>query len=335
MISSAKTRQEYPELECTVFGREFRNPIGIAAGFDKNGEAIQGLRESGFGFVEIGSVTPLPQAANPKPRVFRLLHDKAVINRYGFNSDGVGIVSERVRKAAPNSKVPLGVNLGKNKETKQAEMDYELGATYFTPYCDYLVINVSSPNTPGLRDLQTRDELPKILKTVNTAMARALATSNGQRKLPSLLVKISPDLSYRELRDIASICSDAKNGVSGIIVANTTVGRSPNLMSSMAYEAGGLSGRPLKMLSTECIRTIYALTDGKIPIVGCGGVENGQDAYEKIRAGASLVQFYTALVYEGFPVTGKIKKELTESLRRDGYASVADAVGADHRGKTR
>jgi len=329
MTSSAKTKKDYPELECNVLGRNFKNPIGIAAGFDKNGEAIEHLSECGIGFVEVGSVTPLPQPGNPKPRLFRIPKHKAVINRYGFNSDGMGAVSERVRNARGKCGVPLGVNLGKNKDSRVAENDYELGASYFASHSDYLVINVSSPNTPGLRSLQTKKELVKILNAVNGVLV-GMAGQDVSRTKPALLLKISPDLSDSEKQEVANVCLNKANGVDGLIVTNTTTSRPCNIEVEMCgNEPGGLSGEPLKDMSTKCIAEMYKLTNGKIPIIGCGGVSSGEEAYKKIRAGASLVQFYTALVYQGFPATGQIKRELAECIRRDNLSSVKEAVGYD------
>ncbi|KAI1701099.1 dihydroorotate dehydrogenase domain-containing protein [Ditylenchus destructor] len=323
LTNSARTLKEYPELRCNVFDIEFKNPIGLAAGFDKNGEAIEGLGETGLGFIEIGSVTPLPQYGNDKPRVFRIEEDKAVINRYGFNNDGGGLVSNRVKKAHKNLKLPLGVNLGKNKDTIDAEHDYEIGVNYLAQDCEYLVINVSSPNTPGLRSLQSRNALEKLMRTVKTAVKRAVPRSEDR---PNVLLKITVDLSENEKRDIAKLCLDSESGIDGLIISNTTIQRPETLKCK---ESGGLSGEPLKKISTECIAEMYRLTQGRIPIIGCGGVSTGRDAYEKIRAGASLVQFYTALVYQGFPVIGRIKRELAECLRQDGFTSVQQAVGID------
>lgn len=321
-----QNHREYPELRCNVLGREFKNPVGLAAGFDKDGEAIKGLRKSGFGFIEIGSVTPLPQTGNPKPRVFRLVEDEAIINRYGFNNSGVGTVYSRVKKAFDvNSSVPLGVNLGKNKESEDANLDYEIGVNYFGAYSDYLVVNVSSPNTPGLRTLQRKSDLQNLLSIVKKAIDRV-----SERK-PKLLLKIAPDLTESEKKDIAKIVLDNRYGVDGLIVSNTTISRPESLKSAKKDEQGGLSGKPLRDLSTECVRDMYRLTAGKVPIVGCGGISSGEDAYSKIRAGASLIQLYSAIAYQGFPVIGKIKRELVELLRRDGLSNISEAVGIDHR----
>ncbi|CAB3407439.1 unnamed protein product [Caenorhabditis bovis] len=324
-------RVEYPELKCTLFGREFRNPLGLAAGFDKDGEAIVPLaKTSGFGLVEIGSVTPIPQPGNNRPRVFRLLEDEGVINRYGFNSDGVGKVHQRVKAARdywdPATFAFFGVNLGKNKLTDDAKLDYEIGVNYFAPHCDYLVLNVSSPNTPGLRSMQKRSDLEKLLAYVKKSL-----DMHELEKRPQVFLKIAPDLIESEMMDIAQVVTNKKYGIDGLIVSNTTVSRPETLKSENKEQTGGLSGAPVRTISTECVRKMYALTKGQIPIIGCGGVFSGEDAYEKIRAGASLVQLYSAFVYEGFPVIGKIKRELVECLRRDGFSNVSEAIGADHR----
>lgn len=324
-------RKEYPELKCELFGREFKNPIGLAAGFDKDGQAITQLaKNSGFGLIEIGSVTPIPQPGNNRPRVFRLLEDEGVINRYGFNSDGVGRVHQRVRSArdswVPEEYAYFGVNLGKNKLTEDAKLDYEIGVNYFAPHCDYLVLNVSSPNTPGLRSMQKKSDLEKLLAYVREAL-----DMHKLEKRPQVFLKIAPDLIESEMKDIAQVVTNKKFGVDGIIVSNTTIARPDYLRSENKSETGGLSGAPVREISTECVRKMYKLTNGQIPIIGCGGVFSGEDAYEKIRAGASLVQLYSAFVYEGFPVIGKIKRELSELLKRDGFNHVSEAVGADHR----
>uniref|UniRef100_A0A9J2P763 Dihydroorotate dehydrogenase (quinone), mitochondrial n=2 Tax=Ascaris TaxID=6251 RepID=A0A9J2P763_ASCLU len=389
-------RVEYPELETTVFGKKFRNPVGLAAGFDKDGEAIDGLRRSGFGFIEIGSVTPLPQAGNPKPRLFRLLEDESsgiplivpgrhgnpelteagtvsrisgessdlgiqeapllralrregIINRYGFNSAGVGVVYARVKKTfQADADVHLGVNLGKNKASEDARLDYEIGVNYFGAYSDYLVVNVSSPNTPGLRGLQNKAELQSVSSVHCISLSALLlhqlfyfifqlltvvkaAADRISGKKPVVLLKISPDLIESEKKEIAKVVMDKRYGIDGMIVSNTTISRPVDLRSKHSHEDGGLSGKPLKELSTQCVRDMYRLTSGKVPIIGCGGISSGADAYAKIRAGASLVQLYTALVYQGFPVIGKVKRELAELLRRDGYSNVSEAVGADHK----
>lgn len=304
-------RNDPPELRTKLWNREFSNPIGIAAGFDKHAEAIPGLFRMGFGFVEIGSVTPQPQMGNPLPRVFRLAQDKAVVNRYGFNSVGLEKVEKQLRmwKESPSkSDGLLGANLGKNKETEKASDDYILGVRSLGPHADYIVINVSSPNTPGLRDYQKQDALREIIHKV-------CVECDKLHNRPPLLVKISPDLSAQERVDIAAVVSTGGVGVDGLVVSNTTLSRPATLQSVHREEKGGLSGEPLKDLATEVIRDMYRLTDGKIPIIGVGGVSSGKDAFEKICAGASLIQVYTALVFQGPTLVPRMKGELATLLR--------------------
>ncbi|XP_039269010.1 dihydroorotate dehydrogenase (quinone), mitochondrial-like [Styela clava] len=313
-------------LETEVWGKKFSNPIGIAAGFDKHAEAMEGLSNIGFGFVEIGSVTPLPQTGNPLPRVFRLSEDKAVINRYGFNSHGHEAVFERLKRwRQSDTSTFLGVNLGKNKDTDDHVKDYVKGVIKLGDFADYIVINVSSPNTPGLRKLQGDKYLKDLLCAVNKE--RNLLSRNPK---PILLVKIAPDLESKDVEDICKTVTCNECGVNGLIISNTTVRRPDTLTSKHKNEIGGLSGPPVKEQSTELIKKIYSITGGKIPIIGVGGISNGHDAYEKIKAGASLVQFYTALIYQGTPVLKTIKTELAELVEKDGFNSVKDAVGRDH-----
>jgi dihydroorotate dehydrogenase len=336
-----ETRPDPTSLTTTVWGREFSNPLGIAAGFDKNAEIIDQLLGLGFGFVEIGSVTPLPQPGNPKPRCFRLPEHKAVINRYGFNSDGIDVVKERIiqfrqrqetlQEKGQRIKI-LGINLGKNKLSQDAVADYRAGIQAFAPLADYLVINISSPNTPGLRALQSRSELETLVTAIKKARDelswdKMVTVAGGP---PPLLVKIAPDLTEDDKKDIAAVVLKLK--VDGLIVSNTTVER-PGPIASHRHgnEAGGLSGPPLFDASTRVLHEMYALTKGKIPIIGVGGIATGKDAYIKIRAGASLVEAYTAFSYQGPSFVPKVKRELAECLRKDGFSSVAEAVGADHR----
>ncbi|XP_024591540.1 dihydroorotate dehydrogenase (quinone), mitochondrial isoform X2 [Neophocaena asiaeorientalis asiaeorientalis] len=321
------TFQDSDMLEVRVLGHKFRNPVGIAAGFDKHGEAVDGLYKMGFGFVEIGSVTPKPQEGNPRPRVFRLPEDQAVINRYGFNSHGLSVVEHRLRARQQTQArltedgLPLGINLGKNKTSVDAASDYAEGVRVLGPLADYLVVNVSSPNTAGLRSLQGKTELRRLLTKV-LQERDALKVVHK----PAVLVKIAPDLTAQDKEDIASVL-----GIDGLIVTNTTVSRPASLQGALRSEMGGLSGKPLRDLSTQTIREMYALTQGRVPIIGVGGVSSGQDALEKIRAGASLVQLYTALTYRGPPLVGRVKRELEALLKEQGFTRVTDAIGADHR----
>jgi len=274
-------------------------------------------------FVEIGSVTPLPQAGNPKPRVFRLEEDRAIINRYGFNSHGAEVVRARLENYDKKYGI-IGVNLGKNKDTLQPVADYVQGISTLGKYGDYIVINVSSPNTPGLRSLQGREVLRDLLTQVKPSRERIKRADN--RKIP-LLVKIAPDLTESDKKDIANVVTDL--GVDGLIISNTTIARPNTLISPFKKEEGGLSGSPLLSPSTKLIKEMFKLTHGKIPIIGVGGVSTGRDAYLKIRSGASLVQIYSSFAFEGPLVVRKIKDELTSLLVADGYKSVNDAIGVD------
>ena len=314
-----------PILSIRVLELDFANPVGLAAGFDKDAEVVDAMLALGFGFVEAGGVTPRPQPGNPRPRVFRLGEDRAVINRLGFNSRGLAAFAGRLaRRNGARGNGPLGVNLAKNKDTEDAAADYETGIETVAPFADFLVVNVSSPNTPGLRDLQRRAPLETLLRRAVAARDRAARAAGIRRPL---LVKIAPDLDRGECADIAAAAT--ATGVDGMIVGNTTTARPAGLHSARRGEAGGLSGRPLFDRSTECLRTMFGLTGGRLPLIGCGGVADGADAYAKIRAGASLVQLYTALIFQGPALVGRIKRELADRLRNDGFASVAAAVGAD------
>lgn len=312
-------RADAASLATTVWGRSLPNPIGLAAGFDKNAEVADAMLTLGFGLVEIGSVTPRPQEGNPRPRLFRLPQDRGVINRMGF--PGHGLEAARARLAARPRRGFVGVNIGANKDSTDRAADYVTGCVALAPYADYLVCNVSSPNTPGLRNLQGRTELAGLLKRVQDAIAA---------KPVPLVVKIAPDATDDDLDDIVFVCRDLR--LDGIIIGNTTLSRPPSLTSARRGETGGLSGAPLTALATEVLRKTAQRVERQFPLIGCGGVGSGADAYAKIRAGAALVQLYSAMVYEGPPLIRRIKDELAALLARDGFASVADAVGADLRG---
>lgn len=315
-----------PILRTTVWGLDFANPVGLAAGYDKNAEVIEPMLRMGFGFVEAGSVTPRPQPGNPKPRLFRLPAQGAVLNRMGFNNQGLEVFARRLedRRGTP-SRTPgiVGANLGKNKDTVDAADDYVLGVRRLAPLADYLVVNVSSPNTPGLRALQGRAPLETLLRRVLEARD---ATPTAR---PPVLLKIAPDLTDEDKADIAAVALDT--GIDGLVVSNTTIARPNGIPDRFRDEAGGLSGRPLFAASTALLGEMYRLTEGRLPIVGVGGIASAADAYAKIRAGASLVQLYSALVYGGPGLLWAIKSGLAGLLRRDGLPSVAAAVGADHR----
>jgi dihydroorotate dehydrogenase len=313
-----------PLLATCVWNLQFPNPVGLAAGFDKNADVMDAMLALGFGFVEAGTVTPLPQPGNPKPRLFRLYEDAAVINRFGFNSEGLEPYVAKLK--ARERRGIVGANVGKNKLTEDAAADYVKGIEAVCRHADYLVCNVSSPNTPGLRSLQAREQIATLIGRVLEARARAMS---GASALPPLLAKVGPDLNDQEKQDIAEVA--LASGIDGLIVGNTTIDRPATLRSAHAAETGGLSGAPLKAKSQACIADMYRLTRGKLPIIGCGGIASGADAYARIRAGASLVQLYSALVYGGPGMVEDIKRDLAACLRADGFASVSAAVGADHR----
>jgi dihydroorotate dehydrogenase len=305
-----------PSLAVTVLGRSFTNPIGLAAGFDKNAVAAPALMRLGFGLVETGTVTPRPQSGNPRPRLFRLEEDRAVINRMGFNNAGLDAYLARLA-SIPRGIVALGANVGINKEGADPQRDYPALVAAVAPYADYVVINVSSPNTPGLRDLQGEAQLRAILRAVATQVANR----------PPLLVKIAPDLANDGLAAIVETCVAEK--VEGLIVSNTTISRPPGLHSRHATEAGGLSGAPLFRLSTAVLARAFLLARGRLVLIGVGGVSTGQEALTKIRAGASLVQLYTAFAYAGPALIPRLKRELSAALREAGFTAIKDAVGSD------
>ncbi|MEP0339156.1 MAG: quinone-dependent dihydroorotate dehydrogenase [Alphaproteobacteria bacterium] len=313
-----------PILKTRVWGMEFTNPVGLAAGFDKDARVPQAVLGLGFGFTEVGSVTPRPQPGNPKPRLFRLTEDRAVINRMGFNNGGHDAMAARLAKfrAGPMGQGIAGVNLGRNKDSKDEVRDYVLGVERLGALASYLVVNVSSPNTPGLRTLQDRGPLTALLTAVKAAR-------DGLANRPPLLVKIAPDLASADLEDIAAVAADV--GIDGIIATNTTISRPAGLRDSQKGQIGGLSGAPLKSMAKGVISDLYQLVGRDIPLIGVGGIATGADAYARIRAGASLVQIYSALVFEGPYLAARIANELADLLDRDGFKSVAAAVGADHR----
>ena len=304
-------------LKVKVLGLRFPNPIGLAAGFDKNALVPDAMAKFGFGFVECGTVTPRPQAGNKRPRLFRLSGDRAVINRMGFNNGGMEKAAENLSRRKGRGIV--GINIGANKDSEDRIADYALCFDRLAGLADYVTANISSPNTPGLRGLQNRDELEHLLGTLTAARQR--------KNLPiPILVKIAPDLDDEALDDIAQVV--LASGIEGMIISNTTIAR-PKLKSHHAGRQGGLSGRPLFAPSTEILRKMRLRVGDRIVLVGAGGIASGADAYAKIRAGASLVQLYSALVFEGPGLIARIKREMLELLAIDGFASVTDAVGID------
>ncbi|MDE1149192.1 MAG: quinone-dependent dihydroorotate dehydrogenase [Azospirillaceae bacterium] len=310
-----------PALAQTLLGLTFPNPVGLGAGFDKNAVVPDAMLGMGFGFVEAGTVTPKPQAGNPKPRLFRAVEAEGVINRFGFNNEGLDAFAARIeaRRAAGRRGI-VGVNIGKNKTSEDAAADYVTSIRRLAPTADYLVVNVSSPNTPGLRTLQGRQALTDLLA--------ACLEARGTSRTP-LLLKVAPDLTEDDKLDVAEVA--LASGIDALIVTNTTLERPDSLPPHLRAETGGLSGQPLFEKATAVLRDFYRLTGGKLPLIGVGGVGSGAQAYAKIRAGASLIQLYSALIYQGPGLVTVIKRDLVDLLRRDGFTSIGQAVGADHR----
>ncbi len=320
----------HKNLVSKVFGLEFQNPVGLAAGFDKNARCLAALSNQNFGFVEVGTVTPLPQKGNPKPRLFRLTEEKAIINRMGFNNEGIELYSQRLRqwKYAGFSKKELlvGANIGKNKNSPNDSSDFINCLEKVYGLCDYIVINISSPNTPGLRDLQKASQLNMFLQEMNLRIREISTKYNG--RLP-LLIKLSPDENEDNLKEIAEVL--LANRIDGVVISNTTIKTSLIKKAGFAENrvAGGLSGKPLFDPSTTAIENFYRASNGKIPIIGVGGIFSAEDAYTKIRKGASLVQVYSALIYKGFGLVNEINTGLAELLKKDGFDHISQAVGID------
>ncbi|SFN83389.1 dihydroorotate oxidase A [Mesorhizobium sp. NFR06] len=301
-------------LKVSLCGLEFPNPLGMAAGYDKNAEVPDALLGLGFGFAEVGTITPLPQSGNPKPRIFRLIADEAVINRLGFNNEGHAAAEKRLaaRKGRPGI---VGVNIGANKDSADRIADYERGVARFAPYASYLTVNISSPNTPGLRNMQAREQLGELLSRVMAARAAAAAQ-------PPVFLKIAPDLVEVELEDIAA--EVAEKGIDGIIVSNTTLARSGLRSKIGTGEAGGLSGKPLFERSTAVLARMRKLLGPKMAIIGVGGVDSAEAALEKIRAGADLVQLYTGMIYAGPALPGRIVAGIAQFLNRENLSSIQE-----------
>jgi dihydroorotate dehydrogenase len=313
-----------PQLKVTLWNLEFPNPVGLAAGFDKHANVYPALSVLGFGFIEVGTLTPRPQEGNPRPRLFRLKEDQAIINRMGFNNHGIEAAKQSL-STLPRPPIPIGINLGKNKDTPNihAVDDYIKGLETLYPFGDYFVINVSSPNTPGLRDLQQIESMKQLLTALQMKREQLMEQKGAYKPI---LLKIAPDLSLDDLQEIARMALILS--LDGIIATNTTVARE-GLSSPLKKESGGLSGKPLAQKATEWIKAIYQVTRGKIPIIGVGGIFTGEDAYAKIRAGASLVQVYTGMIYRGPAICKWINLELLQLLQRDGFQSISEAVGVD------
>ena len=313
-LAGADTQRDDAALNVRTLGQVFTNPIGLAAGFDKNAEAVVPLMRLGFGFVEAGTVTPRPQPGNPRPRLFRLTQHQAVINRMGFNNAGIEAYCARLA-GLPRLPAPFGANIGINKDGADPERDYPALVAAVTPFADYVTINVSSPNTPGLRDLQGEARLRAILQAITATVPVR----------PPLLVKLAPDLSDEGLE--AVVATAVAEGAAGLIISNTTIARPPELTGHNASQAGGLSGAPLFARSTHMLARAHRLAGGRLTLIGVGGICSGADALAKIRAGASLVQLYTAFAYAGPALIPRLKQELLEALHEQGFATVAAAVG--------
>ena len=326
----------YKSLQQDICGLNFRSPVGLAAGFDKNGEAIRATSGFGFGFIEVGTVTPKAQDGNEKPRIFRLTEDRAIINRLGFNNKGAESLvknisrlnfaksseGEVIENGKKRGKIICGVNIGKNKDTKDALEDYLPLMEKFYDKASYITVNISSPNTKNLRDLQDQDNLADFLHAI---MVKKNELKKERDKETPIFLKIAPDLDLKQQENIAKIAMESK--VDGLIISNTTISR-PQLKSSYKDEVGGLSGKPLLEKSNEVLKNFYQLTKGEIPIIAVGGIFDANDAYLKIKLGASLVQVYSALIYNGFSMVEKINKDLDSLLKKDGFSNVGQAVGS-------
>jgi len=312
------TSQVSPKLEINVLGKVFKNPIGLAAGFDKNAEIYNSIFKLGFGFVEVGTITPLPQYGNPKPRVFRLAEDEAIINRLGFPSLGMEKVKAIIQNNEPTG--ILGINIGPNKESTSKIEDYLKCFEYFCNLCDYICINISSPNTPNLRDLHEKNKIEELLVAIKSKQKQLNNTTK-------VLLKISPDITKKNISELATIALNQK--IDGVVLTNTTIDRNKNLKSPNQGELGGLSGKPLQQSSNFIIKEFYKIIEKQIPIIGVGGVFDGKSALDKIKSGASLIQLYTSMVYEGPYVANKINKELELLLETEEFENLKDAVGKD------
>lgn len=315
----------WPRLRTELAGLDLPNPVGMAAGFDKNCEAPDALLAAGFGFVECGTVTPRPQGGNPRPRIFRLAEDRAIINRLGFNNDGIELFVDRMA-ARPNRRGIVGANVGANKDSPDRAADYVQALGRVWRHASYVTANVSSPNTPGLRGLQERGALEDLLGRLREARGH-LENAHGRRPL---FVKVAPDLDETAVRDIAELALEYE--IDALIVSNTTLQRPPHLTSENAEEAGGLSGQPLFHISTHVLRQFAQALGGRLPLIGVGGVEDAATALAKIRAGASAVQLYSALIYEGPGLVARMLYELDGMLAAEGVDSIGELVGVDARG---
>ena len=312
-----------PILKIRLWDMEFDNPIGMSAGFDKNAEVIKGVSDLGFGFAEMGTVTPFPQKGNPKPNLFRLPEDKALINRLGFPSNGAEKFAINLEKAKKLPSFKLGINIGINTGTSDATGDIEFCLKKLARYASYIAINVSCPNTPGLSAWQAGDKLAKMVEKAKLTLSQL-----ANEKIPPLLVKIGQELDDKELAAVAEVALNT--GIDGLVACNTTAQRPAALRSSYAKEVGGLSGSPIRIKATQTLSELYKMTNGKVLLIGCGGISTADDAYERIKSGASLLQLYTSLIYGGPGLIADIKEGLVAHLKDDGFTKLSDAVGANH-----
>ncbi len=330
LANCLSARFSYKSLEQEICGISFKNPVGLAAGFDKNGEAVRAMSGFGFGFLEVGTVTLVAQPGNEKPRMFRLAQDMAIINRLGFNNKGADNLLENVKRfdfaksGDSAGKLICGINIGKNKDTKEALDDYLPLIEKFYEKASYITVNISSPNTKGLRDLQGANELSEFLAQI---MAKKSEMKKLSQKETPIFLKIAPDLDEKQQKEIVKVVLKSK--VSGLIVSNTTIDRPKSLKSVGKNEIGGLSGKPLFEKSNEVLKNIYKLTKGEVPIIAVGGVFDAKDAYRKIRFGASLVQIYSGLIYNGPGMVEEVSKGLNKLLKQDGFDNISQAVGKD------
>ncbi len=325
LIKSCKAVQS-ERLEQHIFGEDFVNPVGLSAGFDKNAEVIAPILKLGFGFTEVGTVTPNPQGGNARPRIFRDPKTESVINRMGFPNGGLRVFKPNVEKFlndTPRPKGVIGINIGMNKIQTKPASDYCALIKELAPHADYLTVNISSPNTPGLRNLQEKEPLTDLIKAMRKAMHLVCPDHP-----PAILIKLAPDLDEKQQEEIAQTLIE--NQIGGVILSNTTLDRPSTLPPTFSAQKGGLSGAPVRDKSTDIIRNFYKLTKGKLPIIGVGGISNAQHAYDKIKAGASLVQLYTGMIYQGPDIANNINKGLLELLDNDGFDHISEAIGADH-----
>jgi len=316
--------KNYPNLQQNLFGLNFSNPVGMSAGFDKNAEIMKSLFHFGFGFVEAGTVTPLPQKGNPKPRIFRLKYDHAIINRLGFNNLGMDYFYKNIVNFKKNPNQILGINIGKNKDNTDFSADYLTLLEKFYWHADYITINISSPNTQNLRDIQNPENLNILLEKINNLKTQL---NNQQPKNTPIFLKIAPDLDFEQLESIAKLT--LQYNIDAVIISNTTIARNFNLLSSSQNESGGLSGKPLFAKSTEILKQFYQLTSGRIPLIATGGISSKEDALQKIRNGASLVQIYSAFIYQGFQLVEEIKKHLSNELEKNNLKNISQLIGID------